>query len=324
MKLGYLGVNTIGETNFNAKGDLGLGDLMIECTLRFNRLARDPSLWRDERSRSKLKNFACHGSPTLGSLPDKILIKIVKMAASLRETRNIQEFPEKVPFSYEYDHDFLIEVVAKISKRFRRIAAHPAFWKGNVFIYRSSVEIIELVEDYLSDATKGLWVYKNNLTTPLPKRSIAGLAGKCPNLRRLAFSMLASPSGHWLGQLFLKPLESLEELYLHCIVPPDMLRNVQLHRSLPNLRVLCFKRYQNHSYTDLPDMSGCDKMQRLHLSGGYYGIPAVSVFPRELKSIVLRNAYFMAHPEYDSSHKDVLEDMKSYMTDCKIEYDPKY
>ena len=155
-----------------------LNDLMIEYPLRFNRLARDPSLWRDERSRSKLKNFACHGSPTLGSLPYKILLKIVKMAASLRETRNIQEFPEKVPFSYEYDHDFLIEVVAKISKRFRGIAAHPDFWMGNVFIYRSSVEISQLIEDYLCGATKGLWVYKNNLSAPLPERSIAGLAGK--------------------------------------------------------------------------------------------------------------------------------------------------
>ena len=286
---------------------------MIEYPLRFNRLARDPSLWRDERSRSKLKNFACHGSPTLSSLPDKILTKIVKMAARLRETRNIQEFPEKVPFSYEYDHDFLVDVVAKISKRFGKIATHPDFWKGNVFIYRSNVNISDLIEEYLCDATKGLWVSRG--VQFLSSHTIAALARKCPDLRQ--FSMLARVT-KWPE--FAQPWKSMERLYnlyWRC-------KDVELHRSLPNLRVLSLKGGPDPSPIMLPDMSGCDKMEMLQLSEGYFCVPAVSAFPRKLKSLVLANATFKAHSGYNVSHEGVLEDIKNYMTDCKVEVFSKF
>lgn len=294
-----------------------IAEVISKISARFNRLARDPSLWRDDMSRSKLKHFACHGSPTLGSLPDKIIVKIVKMAASLRETRDIQE---RVPFGYEYDHDFVIEVVAKISKRFGKIAAHPDFWQGNVFIYRSSVKINELIQEYLCDATKGLWVSKNYLTVPLQDRSIVALTRKCPDMRQLAFSMsrMSRPLQRTRWPEFDQPWESLEELYLHCFIPRGMFSVVELHQSLPNLRVLSLKGGEYSSPTMLPDMGGCDKMQRLQLSEGYFCIPAVSVFPRELKSLVLKTAHFMAHPGYNLSHENVLEDIKDHMTDCRV------
>ena len=286
-----------------------IAEVISKVSARFNRLARDPSLWLDERSRTKLRTFACHGSPTLTSLPDKILIKIVKMAASLSETRYILEFPEKVPFSYEYDHDFLIEVVAKISKRFAKIAAHPELWKGNVFIYRSTVKIEDLVEDYLCVGTKGLWVCKlRSQMKPLSSAAISALAKKCPDLGQ--FSMMASVR-KWPN--LTQPWKSIEHFYnLHWRCD-----DVELHRSLPNLKSISFEGGPRSDPTILPDMGGCDKLEWVQLKNNFFCITALSIFPKGLKNLFLA-AKFKPHSQCKLSHEDVLEGIKTSIPNCEI------
>ena len=242
-------------------------------------------------------------------------MKIVKMAARLRETRYIQEFPEKVPFTYEYDHDFLIEVVDKISKRFRKITTRTDFWKGNVFIYRSSVEINDLIREYLCSGTTGLWLHKQPQIADSESQSIAALAKKCPNLSK--FSMSARVT-EW--PKFAQPWNSMEQLYNLYWASKE----VKLHHSLPRLKDLCLKGGTDSNPTMLPDMACCDKMQRLNLSEGYFCIPAVSAFPKELKYLVLAGANFKAIPGYHSSHEEILEDIKHYLTDCEIEVFSKF
>ena len=61
------------------------------------------------------------------SLPDKVVLKIVKMAACLEDDHDKQP-------GVEYDHDFLVEVLCKVSKRFKRLATDSSLWKGHVEI----------------------------------------------------------------------------------------------------------------------------------------------------------------------------------------------
>ena len=48
---------------------------------------------------------------SLDSLPDEVILEIIKMAAS-----------PGWDWRFEYDHDFLVDVISKVSLRFRRLA----------------------------------------------------------------------------------------------------------------------------------------------------------------------------------------------------------
>ena len=210
----------------------------------------------------------------------------------------------------------MIEGVANISESFCKIAAHHDFWKGNVFIYKSTVILEDLVDGYLCDGTKGLWVCKRDQIMRLPGDVFAGLARKCPKLRQL--SMDASVK-IWLDQ----PWKSMEEMYnIHWRAWP---MDVELHRSLPNLKSLCLTGGSDSAPIVLPDMAGCDKLQRLHLSDGFFCTRVVSVFPAGLKSLVLANANFTPHSTlYKLTHEEVLDWIKKHLSDCKVEVFTKF
>ena len=86
------------------------------------------------------------------SLPDELLLKIMKFAAEppkdngmgwnweVNKGRTMAEMGEK------YDHDFLANRISKVSTRFRRVVADESLWKGVVWIGpRSNLETIEFV-----------------------------------------------------------------------------------------------------------------------------------------------------------------------------------
>ena len=57
------------------------------------------------------------------SLPDEVVLKIVKMATRIEEFHYV-----------EYDHDFLLDVICKLSVRFKRLATDSSMWRGHVGI----------------------------------------------------------------------------------------------------------------------------------------------------------------------------------------------
>ena len=59
------------------------------------------------------------------SLPDELILKIVKMAA---------EEPIDL-FGRKYDHDFLVDVLSKISVQFKRVVTDSSLWTGSVKIW---------------------------------------------------------------------------------------------------------------------------------------------------------------------------------------------
>ena len=65
---------------------------------------------------------------TINTLPDEIALKIVRMAAARRgDCLGKYGFPK-------YDHDFLVDVLCKVSLRFRRLAMDRSLWTGCVGI----------------------------------------------------------------------------------------------------------------------------------------------------------------------------------------------
>ena len=74
------------------------------------------------------------------SLPNELLLKIMKFAADRHSIDRRSELVEK------YDHDFLVNRISKVSTRFRRVVADESLWKGVVWIGpRSNLETIEFV-----------------------------------------------------------------------------------------------------------------------------------------------------------------------------------
>ena len=75
------------------------------------------------------------------ALPDELALKIVTMAATkLYVLVGVKKksFPmsENIGCCYAIgvDHDFLLEVLFRVSQRFRRLAKDPSLWKGSVVI----------------------------------------------------------------------------------------------------------------------------------------------------------------------------------------------
>ena len=63
------------------------------------------------------------------SLPDELILKIVKMAADLAPYFDCGR---------KYDQDFLVDVLCKVSAQFKRVATDSSLWKGCVNIWMSN------------------------------------------------------------------------------------------------------------------------------------------------------------------------------------------
>ena len=94
-----------------------VADVISEISVRFNRLARDPSLWRCHRS----KFFPIpRDSATMNSLPDKVILKIVDAVSTISA-----EEREKEHFTYSRDHGYLVDIISQEGiKRFFILDVH--------------------------------------------------------------------------------------------------------------------------------------------------------------------------------------------------------
>ena len=82
---------------------------------------------------------------------------------------------------------------------------------------------------------------------------------------------------------FIKPLASLKTLTWWSISEANVLCNVELHQSLPNLESLLFGIRNCPTPFILPDMRGCKKLKDLYLCRG---IVSVARLPRTLESLL--------------------------------------
>ena len=125
------------------------------------------------------------------SLSDEMALKIIAMAA-----------PKRPAFCSKYDHDFLVDVLCKVSARFRRLATDSSLWKDSVCISIPPDDFSMLdfvIRECLKDRTKHLriWSLRRSLgpAHPFPKQYLTDLATMFPNLKRVTIL------GFWVERL---------------------------------------------------------------------------------------------------------------------------
>ena len=152
--------------------------------------------------------MAAAATTPFDSLPDEIVLKIIKMAAL--------DWPGYSKPHLNLKFHFIMDVLFKISVRFRQIATDPSLWKGQVTVYTKPAfrELDFVIRECLNNGTTSMKVFvfcappprriiltypnnktktllvNNNLpyaTVALPTRHLIDLATKFPNLKMVVY-----------------------------------------------------------------------------------------------------------------------------------------
>ena len=290
---------------------------------------------------------------TMESLPNEVLMKIVKMAAS----SEVYMCPtashtglcghECVGGRWSHDdrHDFLIDVVSQISKRFKSLAEAPEFWRGDVHItmFDSSVfdvntlkrtskvsdsmrrpKKFELIRHLLGDETKQLFIIGSGKESI----DIMDLAERCPNLKRLLLKGIRIDAWPVLPQ----PWMSIENLHLYSPNSPFG-DKTELHQSLPNLRKFDFSSDRYPIQLVLPDMTRCLRLEKVWLAYGQFAFTTdpTDNLPRSLEEFELlgmQDTWFfnlaekrvLSYWEADA----LMKLLDEYTDDCVIDWSDGY
>lgn len=309
-----------------------VANVVSELSTKFNRIARDASLWRDDRT---MMVYIRHGSASICSLPDNLVLKIVKMAAESREMFYL-DHTKFYPCIFKYDHDFITDSIARISQRFMRIASHPDLWKDNVSInYPKAVGRLCLQED--AESEEDDWqkeeetgvdgqadhaqltdLFPNDVTESfsfreygerVPEEYIGDILDNCPNLKVLTLYDTELPA--WPGMALSG--YPLQELYVaSCVIDAKLFKDINMSVSLPNLKVFFLSISEDQPDIDewnmedggtymvpsilLPDISECNKLQILKISNGYFRFPGnlegKHPLPNNLEKLTLDDVQF--------------------------------
>ena len=207
------------------------------------------------------------GSDPFESLPPEMSANIVKMAMKSGAAWN------------KYQHDFLVDSLARVSKRFKDLAALKSLWKGEVFIRGNEEKIKEVIQTYLNDHVTGLELegelgWSCQFRTTFSTDDLLSLSVKCSELVRLTISNLTL-RGPW--SRLSTPLMSLKRLEFRDVFdefdPPVL---VDLHLDFPNIEEFIWV------CTGFPGGYGCRDMRehwRRHDNGplGAWGFKSLAV-----------------------------------------------
>lgn len=233
-------------------------------------------------------------------LPDEIVVKIIYFVVEECANRR---------------HNFVLNTIANISTRFRRLATDKSLWTGKLRFFANDKQKVELViHGILNDKVTDLQLCGARKTKKekildvfIRQNDIFTLANKCPNLEELKMTRLKIT--RW-PKLHL-PLESLSILTVGSVSFHSFI-NVELHKSLPNLSNVSF--VGSDGVATLPDMSRCEKLQNVCLNGGQYKFPDKIPFPSSLREI--RGGGTIIGCSFESLH--------DYFEDCFISYMLEY
>ena len=118
-------------------------------------------------------------SSPFDSLPDELVLKILQLAIADPEERLrsdlIENFENWIP-----PHNFLSNIISRVSTRFRKISKDKSLWKGRVIISGDRLHVNRVVRDYLNDGTTSIKIL--NSGTLMQQRDLCALARKCPNM----------------------------------------------------------------------------------------------------------------------------------------------
>ena len=178
-------------------------------------------------------------------------------------------------------HDFLFDVIAMVSTRFKALAKVKSLWKGEVWIEGNGKKIKKVIHEFLSDDVTHLHLRGHSMTT-ISEEKITTVAAKCSELLTLSFSHNLRLNS-W--PTFDTPWTSLTKLRFGDNVRiHNIFQNVELHHSLPNLKIFEMKGTFSFPYMHpniLPDLSGCKQLEKVRLGKGDY---VVNGLPSSLKN----------------------------------------
>ena len=108
-------------------------EVISNVSHRFNGIAQDQELWRNCGSKML---YIRHGPNSFNPLPDKVLLKIVKMLSKKKRKKTCEsDLMGKCEVSEsgllcQYNHNFLVDVISKVSLRFSGIAQDQELWEN--------------------------------------------------------------------------------------------------------------------------------------------------------------------------------------------------
>ena len=234
------------------------------------------------------------------SLPDEIVLAIIEKA--VEDQRN--------------KHNLLINLIGNISVRFRRLAADPSFWKGDINIRlwgseEGEVQAMErqlhmVIGEFLGTGVERLQIktgdnmtYCGNKPLITPVQDFTLLAERCLKLTDLNFTGFKIESWpntwrNWDSVFHSWPVEKLSLAYV--TMSSKAFKNVPLHFTLPNIRVFEMNscNFVGTHPIKLPDMSRCEKLEEVQLHDSAV-MPANTAqgnsvpFPRNLKTLKVIN-----------------------------------
>ena len=159
------------------------------------------------------------------SLPPEIIVNILKMAMKSGYACS------------KHQHNFLLDIISEVSKKFKDVAAIKSLWAGEVFLWGGEAKIKKVIANHLNDRVSGLELEgeleRSNSDVTITTDILQHLSVKCPTLRTLTLSNLIL-LGTW--PTFAAPWMSLKKLEIREGPMVSVLFvDVQIHRDLPNL-----------------------------------------------------------------------------------------
>ena len=176
-----------------------LVDVIPKVSRRFKDIGSHQSMWR--------------GFSPFEKLPNDVAEIIIKMVM-----KNMPDWKK---------HNFLVDVVAKISTRFKAFAALKSLWKGHVEIWR--LDGVQVIQELLCGDTTSLNLISSQ---HISAYDIKTMAERCPKMEMLFlhynFGMLPN---------LIVPWTSLKRLFLvGGLNSVELFRNVvEFHHNFPNL-----------------------------------------------------------------------------------------
>ena len=214
------------------------------------------------------------------ALSDEIVLKIIRMAA---ESHSHQ--------------DFLVDVIAKVSFRFSRLAADASLWDlhvGITFGGDDEPRLKDVVYGFLNEGTNYLALWNDRdpsgPATAMSAIYIYAVAARCPNLMAWYISGMRMDAWPTLKA----PWASLEDLWLEGVqMKWNAFRDVDIHINVPNLKVFGMKSCHpvpKRKPILLPDFGLLRSLQAIRLVQGTFSFPATLSpvpLPRDLKKLCI-------------------------------------
>ena len=183
---------------------------------------------------------------------------------------------------------------------------------------------VDMRPDAINKVAMNAWEARSKFTIWITEKDIATLSYKCPNLTQLNFyavQMRKWPTYH-------NTWDSLIKLSLRYTNSPDIFKDVQLHKVMPNLRDL---RITENGCLPIimPDMTHCEKLTLVELIGGgnqkfslplnwQYKMPFFSGFT----TLTISMIEFVQGDDSDRlDTMEVLYAVRRQCVQCKIQYE---